>query len=693
MCRRVPYDSDHVIGLPVRECEKLGMAEESETWAWVVTNVEPQHKGHRRGLPPKRFLSDDIVKLLKQTARIGAPNEFQRNLASSLGVPLNSNQATQLGKGSKQLTDPAQNLDADLTSRYVAMYGVVDEKGQISNESYRFKFGATKQDVQSSRNLNDFKREVVITGDSSDSKGHQPEPILVPAGIRPQFLAIVFSFVDTIVFSRRFPETIAIDTTMGSNKAAKPFAIAIGVGGDLKSFMPACGFLNGETVRDFSFLLTGFQLLLGKEWLKSIHVISSDGDDQLKRAIEIFKINGLLHSGVQHRRDIFHIVHQKMTKIYALHFASDGGVGNIVRKWISTWCYELESSEALAASKDALLSYLDNKRMANSTNFTEQQCELLKQFVTDLHRDSPLFAKCTRMTLVTIGQHGTGRVEAENNLLKNGGAKKITGYSSLVAIVQKIHGMGKLRMESTNVSAAFSETTVLDPRRLYAVIVTQQIARRQKFERIRLLVSARERIELVKSRETRNELIDNAVQAYGNHLPDEKKILALEESCPCLNRVHSKVARLLILEVWCLIDWCQKVRLFISLCRQLVRTDGLEVSRLNGSFVVKAPILRLSNPPWPKYPKVRIVKVVEGRLSCPCGFQVNYLLPCRHILAINRWRFGVSDIHFRWLVAFCEGHLALSHQNRSFEDAVCRPQLRLTEPEISQLPQCKHETG
>ena len=112
-------------------------------------------------------------------------------------------------------------------------------------------------------------------------------------------------------------------------------------------------------------------------------------------------------------------------------------------------------------------------------------------------------------------------------------------------------------------------------------------------------------------------------------------------------------------------------------------TDGLLVTRLHERFVVSAPLRSLSA----RFPKIRTVQILRGKtLSCSCSYQINYLLPCRHILAINRWRIGIDDIHFRWLLRFSDGSMSRTH---NFEDAECFPLLRLSADEIQQVPECK----
>ena len=98
---------------------------------------------------------------------------------------------------------------------------------------------------------------------------------------------VVIASVESIALGRKFPEAYSIDTTQGTNKA---LAAIVGVDGNLKSFSAAHAFLDGETVESFKFLMAALEKLLGSEWLKSIHVISTDGDGSLMEAIDSLQL-------------------------------------------------------------------------------------------------------------------------------------------------------------------------------------------------------------------------------------------------------------------------------------------------------------------------------------------------------------------------------------------------------------------
>lgn len=119
---------------------------------------------------------------------------------------------------------------------------------------------------------------------------------------------------------------------------------------------------------------------------------------------------------------------------------------------------------------------------------------------------------------------------------------------------------------------------------------------------------------------------------------------------------------------------------------QIVRTKGYAVFRLGENFIVTQPELRFRATVIPKYWRERIVQVVDGRLRCSCEFHTNFMLPCRHILAVNQWRLSLEDVHFRWLVQFSLRNLK---RERSFEDAICNPKCHLSTSEVLSLPECK----
>jgi hypothetical protein len=59
----------------------------------------------------------------------------------------------------------------------------------------------------------------------------------------------------------------------------------------------------------------------------------------------------------------------------------------------------------------------------------------------------------------------------------------------------------------------------------------------------------------------------------------------------------------------------------------------------------------------PKFNRVRILEVVDGYIVCSCPYFVRYGIPCRHMIAVNKGKISIADIHCRWTAAYAQGDL------------------------------------
>lgn len=85
---------------------------------------------------------------------------------------------------------------------------------------------------------------------------------------------------------------------------------------------------------------------------------------------------------------------------------------------------------------------------------------------------------------------------------------------------------------------------------------------------------------------------------------------------------------------------------------------------------------------------VQILTVGKFKLlECSCGYQRRWLLPCRHILFLNKWRLALGDIHRRYEIVSSGldgGRRPL--ETPRFENLCVWPHLHLTDDELRSLP-------
>lgn len=107
--------------------------------------------------------------------------------------------------------------------------------------------------------------------------------------------------------------------------------------------------------------------------------------------------------------------------------------------------------------------------------------------------------------------------------------------------------------------------------------------------------------------------------------------------------------------------------------QQLVSSSSLAVVEIPAvqpavrSFQVSrsTPIIKSKGVLWyPDRPPWVVSLIQEGdaqRLVCTCPFCRRYHLPCSHLLCVTGGVFGLSDVHYRYLLDYVLGHLASEH--------------------------------
>ncbi len=102
--------------------------------------------------------------------------------------------------------------------------------------------------------------------------------------------------------------------------------------------------------------------------------------------------------------------------------------------------------------------------------------------------------------------------------------------------------------------------------------------------------------------------------------------------------------------------------------------------------------------PWTRYLRDREIRIFTvGRfkvLECSCGLQRRMLIPCRHILFLNKWRLSLKDIHRRWRLVFRRSGASVQlPTSPEFDNAEVWPHLHLTDEEFDSLPRGVRQTA
>lgn len=450
------------------------------TWAWTVTRLVTDHEGHVPGMATARFLAPGHKEMLQRCAELGAPTPFQHQLASSLGIVLNSKQLGQLAKGRAENKDPCADLDKGKWWRYICMYKHVDANGK-DHFSYRFKFGPEKSQVERSCTMVDLRASTSLPNCTQEGASVESPLCSLPSGT-VWFHGLVLATEDSIAEGRQFPEAFSIDVTLGTNSASKPFVPIVGVNGNLKNFSVAYAFLDGETKADFSFLFAALEKLIGNAWMRSIHVISTDGDKTFIDLIDALHAEGKFHPKFCRLRDRYHLIYQNYMKSFKPSSPTAQTIGQTIVRWLRTWHSHVEDETNLEESREKMVKWL--AEMASSNRLSAADHGSLAEIISTVYNQRGRFALYQTKNLVTLGHHGTSRSEAENSVIKHRGSKKITSNTTMSNVVRRVAASLLQRENEESVSLAQSQTRGCTLESLYSVIVQRQCSRNIKFDTI-----------------------------------------------------------------------------------------------------------------------------------------------------------------------------------------------------------------
>jgi hypothetical protein len=384
-----------------------------------------------------------------------------------------------------------------------------------------------------------------------------------------------------------------------------------GLDGDGKMFTRANALLWNESQEAFVFAFkTAVPQLWGKSVCEATSVFLTDGDPQMISALRVARLT--VFPNVTLKRCFWHLIHQEISKIFG-NGEHDLEVNRIVRGWLNSLAYQVESPEDFRLSMDALkvwiASNVDVSLMPRRKKDVVQisRKERMLQFVTNVESLKKCWAKCYRVGLCDLGHITTALSEAGFAKLK-GGNLAVHAQMGLNATVETMKKQDKLSMKQSACAADRQVTT----RPMRTINQTALANRLGKY------------------------VTRNAVDVLDRQAKKAQKMSSGLVGRGRWHVVYKPKSSAVVLEV---------------------DSDSDDEDQSSEQ-----------NRPWPVFVYTREVYLKAGKLFCSCGLTKSMLLPCAHILCVKNGACSVKDCHFRSSLMWQAGRIPLSQLSRSHDD-------------------------
>jgi len=169
----------------------------------------------------------------------------------------------------------------------------------------------------------------------NDEEKRQLAIVLKPIHERMQvgqkiLLAVAWVREDEKRLFELYPEVFMIDVTFGSNCEGRPLGMTAAIDSNMHTFTPICAFLPSECRWVFWWMWEeAIPKLLGKDVLKRVQLVLSDGDTKIYVPFDDAKKKGLYPNAV-HGLCLYHLVTQKLVKL-PIHNREDPEVDAMVQ--------------------------------------------------------------------------------------------------------------------------------------------------------------------------------------------------------------------------------------------------------------------------------------------------------------------------------------------------------------------------
>lgn len=461
--------------------------------------------------------------------------------------------------------------------------------GAVINESSYEVNGQPRQEVNERVMLGESMMQLV------DQSRQRLTVLQYPGTARSRVMlgAVWMRHEDYCLF-RRFPEVLVIDATHKTNNEGRPLLLVCGKDSDGNAFVILRIFMPNETLAFFRWVfLDVFPSLLGKEDLKRVQLVLTDGDSQEFNALDESIFTFI--SNAKRGRCGYHLVEKSYQKYgpSVKQFRNETvgkAIEAVIKDWVRSWingssCGTLEQYEL---SKAMLVHTLMNNREIRAALGDAASESIVQWILERIECHGTHFEFHMKRKLMCFDEWTTNGTEGMNNQAKN------SGMSSA---------------PNTNMSTSAARMNAQAD---------------------------------MKSREKRHRLITDST----------KTPLFIDFSCGhdllCSQRLSSKAFDMLIRQFeersHYEVLWFEPSKFVV------IRSSVQRKLYKNCPASFRGP------PQFLEAHTVDVVSTgsPEKRtrtLVCSCGFKHRYGVVCRHLLAIEP-KYDLWDIHCRWQTAY-----------------------------------------
>ena len=249
-------------------------------------------------------------------------------------------------------------------------------------------------------------------------------------------LAVAWCREDERRLFELYPEVLMFDVTFGTNNEGRPMGVTACPDGDMNIFTPVRAFLPSQCRWVFDWVFrTVFPSLLGREPLKRLQLLLSDGDEKIYNAFDSVKSE--LYPRARHGLCLYHLVTQKLQDLGRKKFLEPDNKENTdmihtFKLWIFSWMQlgGVESEAEFNTSFVMLRSWLSDIRQKSDTSksMKHNAAELEDWLIHKLlyHKERWLFPLRVSEGLMTLNQKTSSPVEGVNHTMKHKSSKTVT---------------------------------------------------------------------------------------------------------------------------------------------------------------------------------------------------------------------------------------------------------------------------
>lgn len=435
-----------------------------------------------------------------------------------------------------------------------------------------------------------------------------------------ELISVCHSNESRLRVAHRFPEVVNFDSTYSTNCYDYPVAFVIGVDGERKSANWMTILMRDESTVSCNWVFsTTLPLMLGAT-THSIHLVMTDQDKQFGAAVESAKIHGHLNPHLLHLFCYWHAISAPFAKLPNEHF-----IKSVISRWVASLGLRVESESEFNESLKRLQSYLADLR--TNAQITPALHEAIIDWLSVALSKRDYWAKYRRRGITHLNITTTAHSEAENSAMKRSGGK-------LKLSLRELFRSETARLEFRGNMREFSKwkhmMTALSPRGSLGLNDAQQ----QISGQLTHFALKQLKFEVGRSHhQTVHWDSEHSRFFVSSTMPDCD--CPIDGNCTCIQS-----------------DIQEYQREASGLLRDAIAgTAEPDVSVVNAAAAaLPYGYSRVYQPrasPIPRFARVRVVALHDGRLFCSCARFYALRMVCSHVLAINQGMLVRSDIPLR----------------------------------------------